>query len=62
MSSLLAAPRERVWERVTTPEGVNAELMPIVRMTLPRGVEQLDLDSVPRRRRPSGAAGFSSSG
>ncbi len=47
VSSLLAAPRERVWERVTTPEGVNAELMPIVRMTLPRGVERLDVDSVP---------------
>jgi ligand-binding SRPBCC domain-containing protein len=47
ISSLVAAPRERVWERVTTPEGVNAELMPIVRMTLPRGTEQLDLASVP---------------
>jgi ligand-binding SRPBCC domain-containing protein len=47
ISSLLAAPRERVWERVTTPEGVNAELMPIVRMTLPRGIERLDVASVP---------------
>jgi ligand-binding SRPBCC domain-containing protein len=47
ISSLLAAPRERVWERVTTPEGVNAELMPIVRMTLPRGIDRLDAGSVP---------------
>ncbi len=47
MCSLVAAPRERVWERVTTPEGVNAELMPIVRMALPPGIERLDVESVP---------------
>jgi ligand-binding SRPBCC domain-containing protein len=47
ITSLLAAPRERVWERVTTPEGVNAELMPIVRMNLPRGIRRLDVESVP---------------
>ena len=35
-----------MWDRVTTPEGVNAELMPIVRMTLPRGIDRLDLASV----------------
>ncbi len=32
---------------MTTPAGVNAELMPIVRMTLPRGIERLDAESVP---------------
>ena len=31
---------------MTTPAGVNAELMPIVRMTLPRGTDRLDADSV----------------
>ncbi len=30
-----------------TPEGVNGELMPIVRMTLPRGVDRLDIATVP---------------
>ncbi len=46
VASRVSAPREEVWQRVTTPEGVNGELMPIVRMTLPRGVKRLDLDSV----------------
>jgi ligand-binding SRPBCC domain-containing protein len=47
MESQVTAPREEVWRRVTTPAGVNHELMPIARMTLPRGVGRLDLDSVP---------------
>jgi ligand-binding SRPBCC domain-containing protein len=47
IASRLAAPNDQVWQRVTTPEGVNGELMPIVRMTLPRGVKRLDLDSIP---------------
>ena len=42
----------RSGERVTTPEGVNGELMPIVRMTLPRGVET----TRPRRAVPGGRA------
>jgi hypothetical protein len=36
LSVALAAPPERVWERATTIEGVNAELRPILRMTAPR--------------------------
>ena len=47
IASRLAAPRAEVWSRVTTPAGVNGELMPIVRMTLPRGVSRLDPDSIP---------------
>ncbi|HEU0024988.1 MAG TPA: hypothetical protein VFQ12_10170 [Thermoleophilaceae bacterium] len=47
MSSRLTAPREEVWARIITPEGVNGELMPIVRMTLPRGMTSLDPESVP---------------
>ena len=35
--SRLAAPAEAVWARVTTPAGVNDELGPWVRMTVPRG-------------------------
>jgi ligand-binding SRPBCC domain-containing protein len=37
VSSRVAATREEVWARVTTPEGINDELWPVVRMTMPRG-------------------------
>ena len=46
VSSDLAAPADVVWQRVTSSAGINHELMPIVRMTVPRGLESLDLDSV----------------
>jgi hypothetical protein len=35
-----------VWERVITPEGVNDEMRPFLRMTVPRGFAQLDPASV----------------
>ena len=38
VSSRLAAPAADVWAFATTAEGINAELMPIVRMTVPRGL------------------------
>ena len=41
-SSLLAAPPAAVWGRVASMTGVNAELMPAVRMTFPRACERLD--------------------
>jgi hypothetical protein len=41
-SSLAAAPAA-VWERVTSADGVNFELGPLLRMTVPRGVDELDL-------------------
>ena len=47
VSSRLDAPADAVWARVTTAEGVNAELMPIVRMTVPRGVEDFDIENTP---------------
>lgn len=31
---------------MTTPEGINDEMRPFLRMTLPRGVEQIDLSQV----------------
>jgi ligand-binding SRPBCC domain-containing protein len=40
-SRLDASPAE-VWERIITPAGINDELMPICRMTLPRGLRRLD--------------------
>ena len=46
VSSLVAAQPEQIWERIITPEGINHELRPWMRMTLPRGVERIDLDSV----------------
>jgi len=45
-SSVLAAPVEAVWQRITTFEGVNDELGPWLRMTMPRGTEGLTLDNV----------------
>jgi ligand-binding SRPBCC domain-containing protein len=38
VSSRLAAPAAVVWAFATTAEGVNEELMPIARMTVPRGL------------------------
>src|SRR5438309_5526768 len=46
VSSLVAAPPQEVWDRVTTPQGINYELRPWMRMTRPRGFERLDPDSV----------------
>lgn len=45
--SELAAPREHVWERVSSVAGVNAELRPLVRMTAPRDVERFEPETVP---------------
>jgi ligand-binding SRPBCC domain-containing protein len=36
VSSRLAAPPDAVWARIATVEGVNYELAPLVRMTVPR--------------------------
>lgn len=46
VSSRLDASAEEVWRRVTTAAGVNAELMPLARMTVPRGVEDFDIGDV----------------
>jgi ligand-binding SRPBCC domain-containing protein len=51
VTSRVAAPAERVWERVTTPEGINHELRPVFRMTAPKGLEQFDPAEVPLGRR-----------
>lgn len=39
----LRRPASRVWTLATTPEGVNAELAPLVTMTFPRGLGLLDV-------------------
>ncbi len=51
VSSIVPAPPARVWARITTMEGVNAELMPIARMTHPRGLSRLDPAAVVPGRR-----------
>jgi hypothetical protein len=44
-SSLRAEPAA-VWERAMSAEGINAELGPLLRMTVPRGLESLDLHAL----------------
>jgi hypothetical protein len=46
IGSRLAAPPPAVWERAMSAEGINAELGPWLRMTVPRGVESLDLHNL----------------
>jgi hypothetical protein len=43
IGSTLRAEPAAVWERAMSAEGINAELGPLLRMTVPRGVESLDL-------------------
>lgn len=44
--SRLDAPRAVVWERVLTPAGVNDEMRPYLRMTVPRGLEWVGPDTI----------------
>ena len=44
--SIVAAPPEAVWARVSTFEGVNDELRPLMRMTAPARVRALDPSQV----------------
>jgi ligand-binding SRPBCC domain-containing protein len=50
VASVVPAPVDAVWERVTTFEGVNDELMPIVRMTCPPELRRIDPAEVPLGR------------
>ncbi len=45
-TSLLAAPPAVVWAQIASMAGVNAELMPFVYMTFPRGAERIDKATV----------------
>ena len=40
--SVLAAPAEAIWARVSTFEGINDELRPLMRMTAPARVRTLE--------------------
>ena len=50
VSSVVPAPPAVVWERVASFEGVNDELMPIVRMTCPPEHRRIDPATVPLGR------------
>lgn len=50
VSSTVPASPERVWARVTTFEGVNHELGPLVHMTCPRAFRTIDPAVVPLGR------------
>ena len=43
----LAASAETVWQHVTSVDGINGELMPFMRMTVPRGLENATLEELP---------------
>jgi hypothetical protein len=51
VTSVVPATPAAVWARVSTMAGVNAELMPIARMTHPAGLDRLDGADVPLGRR-----------
>src|SRR3954465_245170 len=45
VSSRLDAAPEEVWSRIATADGINDELRPLMRMTVPGGGD-IDLDSI----------------
>jgi ligand-binding SRPBCC domain-containing protein len=56
-SSRLERPAAEVWVRVTTPEGIRHELMPILSMTMPPGLRGRTLEDAPEvLDRPLGKA------
>ncbi|HEU4462166.1 MAG TPA: hypothetical protein VFR75_06200 [Solirubrobacterales bacterium] len=46
VSSELEASAEAVWARAIDPQGINDELRPLMRMTVPRGAEDFGLDDL----------------
>lgn len=44
--SRLRAPVPAVWERVITPAGVNDEMRPLLKMTLPRGLGDFGIEQI----------------
>ncbi len=45
-SRVLASPDE-VWQRIVTPDGINYELRPWLRMTVPRSLRNATVENVP---------------
>lgn len=46
-TTVVRAPRGEVWARVTTPVGINDEMMPVMSMTMPAAHRGQELSSVP---------------
>jgi len=46
-TSVIAAPADLVWARVTTPEGINDETSPWMSMRMPRRARDLTIDTLP---------------
>lgn len=46
-TSTISAPLDAVWRRVTDFEGINDELMPVMRMRVPAGLRGTAIDTVP---------------
>ena len=46
-ASTLPAAAEAVWARAVTPEGINDELRPLMRMTMPRSMRGRTIEQVP---------------
>jgi hypothetical protein len=55
--ALVPAPAVEVWERVTAPEGINDELRPLLRMTVPRRLRGMRIGDLPEGR-PLGRSWF----
>jgi ligand-binding SRPBCC domain-containing protein len=45
-TSEVAAPIHQVWQRVVSPEGINDEMRPWLTMSMPRGTEDLSIDTI----------------
>ena len=46
VSSELSAPAEILWARITDPAGINDELRPLMRMTVPAGARDFGLEEL----------------
>jgi ligand-binding SRPBCC domain-containing protein len=42
----VAAPIDQVWARVVSPEGINDEMRPWMTMSMPRGADDLTIDTI----------------
>lgn len=45
-TSEIPADCDAVWQRVTSPEGINHELKPVMRMTVPKGLQGVTLQDI----------------
>jgi len=46
IASRLEASADEVWDRATTPDGINDELRPLMRMTVPSGFTSLEPEEI----------------